>query len=161
MSDFISAEAGIRQLQARYIDSVWRKDFLAFGDCFTEDAEWRIAGRVLRGRIACVNLLKEFIGNFDRVRMTMQTPILDVSEGTATGRTDVLEHNILTNRQRNITIGTYYDRFVQHGGRWMFAWHYYQLYYLGPSDMSGKFYDVTDYGPPFEMPRLDEASTPL
>ena len=33
MTDFLMAEAGIRQLHSRYIDSVYRKDFAAFGDC--------------------------------------------------------------------------------------------------------------------------------
>jgi ketosteroid isomerase-like protein len=50
MSDFVSAEIGIPQLHARYVDAVWRRDFKAFADCFAEDAEWRIAGLILRTR---------------------------------------------------------------------------------------------------------------
>ena len=50
MTDFLAAESGIRQLHARYLDAVWRKDFDAFGDCFAENAEWRIGGKILRGR---------------------------------------------------------------------------------------------------------------
>lgn len=152
MTDLAAADAGIRQLQSRYIDAVWRRDYDAFGDCFTADAEWRIAGRTLRGRQACIDFLAEFMPLFDRVRMTMQTPILSVADGSVTGRTDVFEHNILADRSRHITIGTYYDRFVEDGGRWRFASHFYQLYYIGPPDMSGDFHDVTDFGPPPAMP---------
>lgn len=32
LTDFIAAESGIRQLQARYADAVWCKDYEAFGD---------------------------------------------------------------------------------------------------------------------------------
>lgn len=161
MTDFLMTEAGIRQLQARYADAVWRKDYTAFGDCFAEDAEWRIAGEVWQGRKACVDLLATFMDRFDRVRMTLQTPIIHIDNGVVTGRTDVIEHNILKDGQRNITIGNYYDRFVQEGGLWRFSWHYYQLYYLGPPDMSGQFYKIKDFGPPSAMPPLDEPPMPL
>ena len=50
MSRFVEAETGIRQLHSHYIDAVWRKDPVAFGMCFTEDAEWRISGMIFRGR---------------------------------------------------------------------------------------------------------------
>ena len=57
MTDFAATEAAIRQLHARYVDAVWRKDYVAFGDCFTTDAEWRIAGMVLHGRAEIVATL--------------------------------------------------------------------------------------------------------
>ena len=50
MTDQIAVETAIRQFHALYADAVWPRDYDAFGDCFTEDAEWRIAGMVLRGR---------------------------------------------------------------------------------------------------------------
>ena len=161
MTDLPAADAGIRQLQSRYIEAVWRRDYAAFGDCFCTDAEWRIAGRVLRGRQACVDFLAEFMPLFDRVRMTMQTPILDVGERSATGRTDVFEHNILKDRTRHITIGVYYDRFVEAGDRWRFAAHFYQLYYIGPPDMSGDFHEVADFGPPPAMPGVEATTVQL
>lgn len=161
MTDLIAADVGVRQLQARYIDAVWRRDYASFGACFTQDAEWRIAGRVLRGRPACVAFLQEFMPLFDRVRMTMQSPILDVGDGWATGRTDVFEHNILKDRTRHITIGAYYDRFVEEGGGWRFAAHHYQLYYIGPPDMSGDFHEVADFGPPPALPGSDAPTVRL
>ena len=160
MTDFVTAEAAIRQLQARYMDSVWRKDFAAFGDCFTEDAEWRIAGKVFRGRTECVAFLEEIMPRFTRVFMSMQTPILQVGNGCAIGRTYITERNSLKDRSSVFNIGIYYDRFVQQGDQWRFAWHHFQLYYLGPADLSGRFYDLVDYGPPFGMPGPDDPAIP-
>ena len=40
MTDFLAADSGIRQLHARFVDAVWRKDGDSFADCFTEDGEW-------------------------------------------------------------------------------------------------------------------------
>jgi ketosteroid isomerase-like protein len=161
MTVFADALAGIQQLQARYIDSVWRRDVAAFGDCFTDDAEWRIAGRVLRGRTECTEFFAESMRRFDRVIMTMQYPVLHVENGRASGRTQVLEQQILKDRAPGFSIAVYYDRFIQQSDRWRFAWHHYQLYYLGPPDMSGRFFPVKDYGAPFAMPERDETTVSL
>jgi ketosteroid isomerase-like protein len=160
MSELVLAESGIRQLQTRYADAVWRKDFTAFGDCFAENAEWRIAGLVLRGRAECVKFLEDCMPQFDRILMTMQTPLLQIGDGFAIGRTYVTELNARKDRRPAFSIGTYYDRFVKQGDRWRYAWHHYQLHYLGPQDLSGRFFETKDYGPPFGMPGPDDPATP-
>ena len=160
MIDFVAAESGIRQLQARYIDAVWRKDYAAFGDCFTEDAEWHIAGKVHRGRAACVQFMEAVMPLFNRVLMTMQTPILEVQGSAVTGRTYVTEINAVKDQPAAFSIAIYYDRFVLQGDRWRFGWHHYQLHYLGPPDMTGRFYPATDYGRPHGMPGPNDVATP-
>ena len=150
--EFLAAEAGIRQLQARCSDSVWRKDLAAFGDCFTEDAEWRIGGRVLLGRVDCVGFLEAILPHIRRVLITMQTPILDVTGDTAIGRTYLSEANARESRAPVFPIGVYYDRFVRQNERWRFCWHHYQSFYYGPVDLSGPLVERADYGAPFGMP---------
>jgi len=49
MTTLAEAQAGVRDLHARYTDATFRKDFDAFAGCFAEDAQWRISGRVFRG----------------------------------------------------------------------------------------------------------------
>ena len=156
MTDFLVVESGVRQLQARYIDSVWRKDFDAFGDCFTDDAEWRIAAQVLRGRAECVGLLQKVMPSIDRVFMMMGTPLLELKEGSAIARTYVTEINISKGVAPTFAIGIYYDRCVQQGDRWRFAWHHYQSYYHGPVDLTAPLRHIIDYGAPFGMPERDE-----
>ena len=156
MTDFLVVESGVRQLQARYIDSVWRKDFDAFGDCFTEEAEWRIAGQVMRGRAACVGLLQKMMPSIDRVFMTMGTPLLQLEHGAGIARTYVTEMNVSKGVAPMFAIGIYYDRCVPQAGRWRFAWHHYQSYYHGPADLTAPFRHIIDYGAPFGMPRSDE-----
>lgn len=155
MTDFLVAEAGVRQLHAHYVDAVWRKDYEAFGDCFTQDAEWRISGMVLRGRDDIVWNLKRLLPRFRRVLMTFRTPVLQVGEGTATGRTYVTEQSSLLDGSPGMTIGTYYERFVDQGDRWRCNWRLFQLHYMGPEDLSGPFFENPDFGPPPQMPALD------
>ena len=156
MTDFLVAESAIRQLHARYSDAVWRKDYDSFGDCFTEDAEWRISGMVLRGRVEIVDTIKQFMSRFRRVLVTLRTPILEVGNGTASGRTYLTEQSVFNDGRPYGPIGIYYERFVDQGDRWRFCWRLFQTHYSGPPDLSGTLFDNPDYGAPPAMPPLDE-----
>jgi ketosteroid isomerase-like protein len=159
-ADFLTAECGIRQLQSRCSDAVWRKDFEAFGDCFTEDCEWHIAGRLLQGREACMAFLKDVMPHIRRVLIRMETPILKVAGNSAIGRTYLTEMNARDGQPAVFPIGVYYDRFVLQNDRWLFAWHHYQSIYFGPIDLSGPFAKRADYGRPFGAPGPDEPAPP-
>jgi hypothetical protein len=158
MTDFLKAEAGIRQLHARCADAVWRKDAAAFGDCFTREGEWRIAGLVMKGSDHIGQMFGQIMTGFDHVLMTFRTPILEVGDGIATGRTYVTEQSAFADGKRTLAISTYYERFAEEGDRWRFSWRLFQLHYLGPADLSGSFFENKDYGPPPAMPPLDEMS---
>ncbi len=161
MTDFTTIECAIRQLHARYCDAVWRKDFAAFADCFAEDAEWRIAGNIFTGRENIKTAITGILVNFSRILMTLQTPILEVGEGIAYGRTYSTEHTRLITGERGLSVGTYYERFIDDGDRWRFSWRLFQLHYSGPPDLSGPFFDNPDYGPPPAMPGTNESSVDL
>ena len=158
MTELIVAEAHIRQLHARYTDAVWRHDYAAFADCFTADGEWRISGMTLRGRPQIKETIEHILGNFRRVLISFGTPILAVGDGTATGRTYVTEKCAWKNGETNISIGRYYERFVEDGDNWKFAWRLFQLHYRGPPDLSGTFFENPDFGAPPGMPDIDAAT---
>jgi SnoaL-like domain len=155
MTEFVVADCAVRQLQARYTDAVWRKDFDAFADCFAEDAEWRISGMNLRGRTEIVTTFKSFMARFKRVLVTLRTPILEVGDGMASGRTYLTEQNVFLDGRGYAPIGVYYEHFVDQGDRWRFKWRLFQTHYAGPPDLSGSFFDNADFGPPPAMPPLD------
>lgn len=148
----------IRDLHARYADAVWRKDFAAFGACFTTDAEWRIGGLELRGRTQILQAIETILGNFHRVLITFQSPILDITEKGVSGRTYIQEQVARTDGSANISIGRYYEHFALEDGRWRLAWRLFQLHYSGPPDLSGRFHDWDDYGAPPGMPPPDAPS---
>jgi hypothetical protein len=156
MTDFVAAECAIRQLHARYADAVWRLDYEAFGDCFAEDCEWRIGGVVLRGRREIVDYNRElFSTKFRRLFITLRTPLLDVQDGKASGRTYFSAQNVMADGSGFAPLGVYYEHFVDQGDRWRFAWRLFQTLYTGPADMSGTFHDQPEFGPPPGMPPLD------
>src|SRR5579871_4184531 len=127
MSDYLLAEAGIRVLHARYADAVWRKDFDAFGDCFAQDAEWRIGGMLLKTREAIVPAFREIMTHFDRILLTFRSPILELNgPGAASARTYVDERTARKGGGPGTAIGLYYERFVDEGDRWRFKWRLWQ-----------------------------------
>lgn len=159
MNDFVVVESAVRQLHARYGDAVWRRDFEAFADCFTPDAEWRIAGMILRGRDEITEFMKKLMPRYQQILMTFRTPILEVVEGVANGKTYVSEQCALADGTSFNTIGIYYERFVDSGDRWRCTWRLFQLHYKGPADLSVPFFENPDFGtPPEGMPDLDASA---
>lgn len=155
MTDFVEAEAAIRQLHSRYVDAVFRQDVAAFGDCFAEDAEWRVGGQIMRGRAAAMQFMRGVFPQFNRLLMTFRTPILQVGDGVATGRTYVSEHSQFADGRPYSPIGIYFEHFVDQGDAWRFQWRLFQTNYSGPPDLSEPFYEVIDYGAPPAMPPRD------
>ena len=159
IGDQVIAEYAIRQLQARYTDSVWRQDFETFGDCFTADCEWKIGGVTLNGRSHIVDYMRElFATKFRRLFITLRTPLLDVQKGKASGRTYMSAQNIMADGRAFTPFGVYYERFVDEGDKWRFSWRLFQTLYAGPADLSGSFFDQEQFGPSPGMPPPDVAT---
>lgn len=156
MTDFMIAESGIRQLYARFSDAVWRHDEGACVDCFATDAKWKLAGMEFCGREEIGSAFTRLLGGCKRVVLILGLPVLDVGQGTATGRIQVTELTQMTDGTSAMTIGVYYDRYVQESDRWRFQSRHFGLHYRGPIDMSAELVDCPDYGPPPGMPAADE-----
>jgi ketosteroid isomerase-like protein len=156
MSELMAVEFEIRQLHARYQDAVWRKDYDTFADCFAEDAEWRVGGRIMRGRAEILANIKRLLPMAYRILMTFRTPILELGpNGTASSRTYVTENNVFVDGRPGSSIGIYYERFVRQPDRWRFKWRLFQTHYVGPADITGPLYENPEWGPPPNMPPLD------
>ena len=159
MNDLLIAEFAIRQLHARYVDALWRKDPDSFAELFADDAEWKVAGMHLRGRTQIKSEFAKFMRYIDRTFMIYGTPIVEVVDGVVTSRTHVTENNKFADGRTASTIGIYYERFVHEGDRWRFKWRHWNLYYIGPPDFSAPLYQCMEYGPPPGMPDPDDPTT--
>jgi uncharacterized protein (TIGR02246 family) len=159
MTELIVADSGVRQLYARYIDAVWRKDAAAFGNCFAANGEWKIAGMHLRGRAEISATIARLLGGYERVLMTVSPPLLEVGTGKATGRVHCLEYAKFLDGTSVATIGVYYERYVEEEGHWRFQWRQWALQYRGPVDLSAQFVSSPEYGAFPNMPSPDEPTT--
>jgi ketosteroid isomerase-like protein len=156
VSERLLAEAGVRELHARYVDAVWRRDWDAFADCWTEDAQWKIGGHAFSSREAIVTGFKGFMERYSHVLVTLRPPVLQIERGAASGRTYITEQNKAKDGAYINSIGIYYERFRRgDDDRWRRSWALFQLHYIGPADLSGTFLEQPDFGPPPAMPPLD------
>ena len=156
MTDLVTADCGIRQLHARFADAVFRKDADAFAGCFALAGEWKIAGMHIRGR-------EEIRGKFDtllspcaRVQILTGTPVLEIGDDGVTGRLQMTELAKMADGSSALTLGVYFDRYVEEDGRWRFAWRHFGLHYRGPVDLSAELVPCPDFGPPPGMPAAEE-----
>jgi uncharacterized protein (TIGR02246 family) len=156
MTDFLIAESAIRQLHARCVDAVFRKDTAAFADCYAEDGEWKIAGMHMKGRAQIASEFEKFMAPCERVLMLFTDPVLEVGEGVASGRSYVTEFMKYPDGRAVRTIGLYYERYVEQKDRWRFQWRHWNLYYYGPPDFSAPYHNPPDYGPHPGMPGADD-----
>ena len=153
---FLLAESGIRQLWGRCADAIWRKDVPAFAACFTEEAVWKIAGHTLRGRAEIGSFFEMTLVPSERVMMWPGITVLELGNGTATGRTQVTELIKRKDGSSKRTLAIYYDRFVESDGSWKFELHHFNICYLGPPDLSDSYIACMEYGAPPAMPGLDD-----
>ncbi|MDG2003634.1 MAG: nuclear transport factor 2 family protein [Novosphingobium sp.] len=156
---FLLAESGIRQLYARYADSVWRKDRAAFLECFTEDAVWKIAGQTLEGRDAIGDFFELSTSPSHKVMFWCSNPALEVTGDTASGRLQVTELIKRHDGNSARTLAIYYERYAQSDGVWRLSFHHFNMYYLGSPDLSEDYYDNLEYGPPPGFPGPDDPTT--
>lgn len=156
MTQHLIAEAAIRQLHARFVDAVWRKDADSFAGLFAEDGEWKIATLHFRGRAEVQGAFAKLLGACERVVAIPSPPILEIGQGTATGRVYVTEFAKMGDGTSAFTIGIYYDRYVEEAGEWKFQWRHFALQYRGPADLPAPFVECPDYGPPPNLPAPDE-----
>ncbi len=156
MTDFVSAECGIRQLHARFVDAVFRKDADAFANCFADNAEWKIAGLHIRGREEIRTMIGKLLGTCARVQLIVGLPLLEVGNGEAQGRIPVTELAKMNDGSTALTLGVYHDLYTEADGRWLFQWRHFSLHYRGPSDLSAALVDSPDYGPFPGRPAADE-----
>lgn len=158
MTDFVTAECGIRQLYARFVDAVWRKDDTAFAACWAEDAEWKIATLHMHGREEIRSTFAKLLGACQRVQFIPGPVLLELgADGTALGRVNCTELAKMGDGSAAMTLGVYHDRYVQEAdGRWVFKLKHFGLHYRGPVDFSGEIVtESPDFGPFPNFPAPD------
>lgn len=156
MTEFLIAEAAIRQLHAQFVDAAWRQDADAFAGMFAEDGVWKIAGMEIVGRDEIRSTFARLLGACERVSMIVNPPLLEVRGGEATSRTYVTEFaRMKADGAFAMTIGTYHDWYVETGEGWRFRRRHFGLQYRGPADLTGSFVEGSDQGAFPAMPALD------
>jgi len=154
-------ELAIRHLLARSSDCVWRKSIHEYGACWATDGEWRILGQVAHGRDEVKALWWQFMDNLQTAWQVAQTIILEIGdEPPAYGRIYLEETLRLRDGTVNLARGIYHDAYRIEAGHWLFSKRHFDLIYMGPTDMAGRFFSTINYGPAPRDPDPSRPATP-
>jgi hypothetical protein len=158
MTDFLSADAGIRQLHARFADAVWRQDTAEFSGCFATDGIWKIAGMEISGREKIAEACGNMLGRCSHIHIMTGLPIIALTDRGAKGRLNMTEFARMQDGSTAMTIGWYHDDYIEQEGRWLFAQRHWSMKYRGPPDLTGHYADTPNYGTFPDGPAVDEAT---
>ena len=114
----------LRQLIARYGDSVIRADSEACRALWTPDATWQVGeGRIQKGRDAITAAWAKAYPKPGQTVHSAPNAVFEVDEqaGTATGRVTVFEEAHPTKGNPSRIIGVYHDVYARRDGTWLFA----------------------------------------
>lgn len=156
----IEAKLAIHELHARYTDAFFRKSEEDYRQCWTADGEWIAFGRSTAGREEIVAFWRTLMKDRHRIWHAPQAVIVDVQGDRATGRVYVGETVTATNGTPRTVLGIYHDRYALDGDRWRFARRWWSLAYLGPADMSGRYWETAPMGSPPHFASWDAPNTP-
>jgi len=156
----LRAESEIRQLLARSSDCVWRKDLEQYGLCWSTNGEWRILGSVARGREAIRTAWWRLMDPLRSAWQISHNVVLEIEEQHARGRLFVEETLVLADGTVNLSRGIYHDTYVIEDGRWRFGTRHFDLIYMGPPDLTGRFFATVPYGPAPRDPDPSRPATP-
>lgn len=109
----------IRKLKSKYWRCVDRKLWDEIVECFTEDMVLSVLSKLIKGRKACVQFLKDTLAQAVSAHQGHQAEIEIISESTA--RATWALNDLLLDMQPGVNFtgfGYYEDEYVKEGGNW-------------------------------------------
>jgi AcrR family transcriptional regulator len=124
-----AGDLALRQLLARYCDSVNRNDVGTFTTMWTSDATWVNNGKPVMGRANIVASFEKSRKKLPWIVHVEPLAVFDVDEqaGEGTGRVTVQEHVKQPGGVVSSLVGTFHDRYVRTNQGWLFAERRFEL----------------------------------
>jgi AcrR family transcriptional regulator len=117
-------DADLRHLVSSYCDAVNRRDLVAWGKTWADDASWNPNGTGFNGRDQIVAAFEKVLADTEWVVQSAPLMVFEVDEaqGTGTGRVTVQERSKKRkNAKPGSMLATYHDEYVRRDGTWLFA----------------------------------------
>jgi uncharacterized protein (TIGR02246 family) len=114
---------GVQDLFAQYAHCIDRRDFDAFGNLFTADADYSLAGNAQRGPEAIKDLMRSVMTSPGGAHIITNVSVRGTTDGACTAMADYL----LTRRPEPdapfavVGVGKYDATVVHDAGAWRFA----------------------------------------
>ena len=135
-------DIALRNLMARYVDAVHRRDGDAWIATWAEDSQWNLLGNPVDGKANILGLWQQMMGGFEFALMLPSSSLFEIDGDSASGHWYLHEYSRDLEGNTSTIISRYQDTYIKEGGQWRYKSRQYQFIYNGPADLSG------DYTPP-------------
>jgi ketosteroid isomerase-like protein len=133
----IEDDLALRDLMARYIDAVNRRDGDAWIATWAHDGVWNMLGQPVTGRDNILALWQQTMSSFDFALMMPSSCLFSVDGDTASGHWYLHEY-LRDSQGAGLTmLSRYLDTYIKQDGQWLYQSRHYNLMYNGPADLSG------------------------
>lgn len=132
-------EIDLRNLMARYIDAVNRRDGEAWAATWAEDASWDLLGTEVVGRANIVGLWQQMMGGFEFALMMPSSCLLEIDGDQASGHWYLQEYTRDLEGNSGTVLSRYLDTYSRIDGQWLYQSRRYSFIYHGPADLSGTY----------------------
>lgn len=129
-------ELEIRDLIATYALSVGRRDAEAWGETWTEDAEWNVLGRAPKGRAEVIALWNGLMSQFPLIVHSATDGIVCVNGDRATGTWAITEQGYREGGRAVLVLGRYKDEYRRTSEGWRIRKRDFECLYQGAPDFS-------------------------
>ena len=131
----IEDRLAVRELVENYADAVFQRDAAQWGENWTADATWSIAGREIRVRDQIVAVWTDIMGQYPFVGMYLTSGGCALDGDRGEGRWYVLDVGATASGEDLCTFGRYHDRYARDtDGVWRFLSRRYEVLRVLPSN---------------------------
>ena len=129
----------LRNLMARYVDAVNRRDGDAWAKTWAEDASWDLLGTEVSGRANIVGLWQQMMSGFEFALMMPSSCLLEIDGDRASGHWYLQEYTRDLEGNSGTVLSRYLDTYSRVDGQWLYQSRRYSFIYHGPADLSGNY----------------------
>ena len=132
-------EMALRNLMARYVDAVHRRDEDDWAGTWTVDARWNLLGSDVIGRDNIVALWQQMMSGFEFAVMMPSSCLFEITGHQATGHWYLQEYTRDLEGHGNAVLSRYKDSYSKLDGEWRYQSREYSFIYHGAPDLSGSY----------------------
>ncbi|MEZ5571529.1 MAG: nuclear transport factor 2 family protein [Halioglobus sp.] len=135
----LADELALRNLMARYVDAVHRRDAQSWIATWVDDGMWNLLGNPVHGRDNILGLWQQMMDGFEFALMLPSSCLFEVEGDSASGHWYLHEYTRDLQGNTSTIISRYQDTYAKRDGQWLFQSRHYNFLYNGPADLSGTY----------------------
>ena len=132
-------DLALRNLMARYVDAVHRRDPEAWAATWDENCSWNLMGTDVTGKANVVGLWQQMMAGFEFALMIPSSCLFTIEGDTACGHWYLQEQTRDKEGNSSAIFSRYLDTYVRRDGQWLYQSRHYAFIYHGPAELSGNY----------------------